>query len=282
MTQQCGTLTISANILPGLRQQRIPTSCFPLQSQNRSIHTLLTGNPALTGCPRTQPHPSDSGILISPSTAFLRPQTTGHIKLTHKRSRTALRLRSISTKRAKSNACPLCPADTSSLIHQSGGCRHPKVHAIICLRHEYTVHQIALAIKQGAFGDAYLFMDAEVHQRFPRNTDNVPALLAWVCPLTHSKPNVVFFPSISTCISQDDLQTWGPAERSHHSAVLLEVSLTSDTNLHYRAVDKCEQRSHSDRLSSSLAGILSQCCLSLVGMAALCLPLSLLLSHSVG
>ena len=212
----------------------------------QAIHTLLTGNPAASGRPSSQPIPTDSGILISPSTAFLRPATTAHIKLTHKRSRIALRLRyapHLRTKRANSSACPLCPADTNSLIHQCGGCRHPKVHAIICLRHGYAVHKIALAIKQGALGDAYLFMDAEGHQRFPRNADNVPALPPWVCPSMHSKPDVVFFPSISTCISQDDLQAWGPADRSHHSVILLEISFTSDTNLHHRAVDKCEQHS---------------------------------------
>ena len=158
----------------------------------------------------------------------------------------SLRLRyapHLRTKRANTTACPLCPADTNSLMHQCGGCKHPKVHAIICLRHGYAVHKIALAIKQGAFGDAYLFMDAEGHQRFPRNTDNVPALPTWVCPITHSKPDIVLFPSISSDISQDDLQTWGPAERSNHSIILLEVSFTSDTNLHHRAVDKCEQHS---------------------------------------
>ena len=145
------------------------------------------------------------------------------------------------------SACLLGTSAAVSRIRSSsplcGGCRHPKVHAIICLRHGYAVHKIALAIKQGAMGDAYLFMDAEGHQRFPRNADNVPALPPWVCPSTHSKPDVVFFPSISTCISQDDLQTWGPAERSHHFVILLEVSFTSDTNLHHRAVDKCEQHS---------------------------------------
>lgn len=212
----------------------------------QAIHTLLTGNPAASGRPSTQPVPSGSGILISPSTAFFRPPTAGHIKLTHKRSRVALRLRyapHLRIKCASSSACPLCAADTNSLIHQCGGCRHPQVHAITCLRHGCAVHQIALAIKQGAFRDAYLFMDAEGHQRFSRNADNVPALPAWVCPLTPSKPDNVLFPTLSTCISQDDLHTWGPAQRSHHSIILLEISFTSDTNLHHRAVYKCEQHS---------------------------------------
>ena len=211
-----------------------------------AIHTLLTGNPAASGNPSAEPIPSDTGIMISPSTAFLRPPTTGHKRLTHKRSRTALRLRyapHLRIKRANSTACPLCSADTNSLMHQCGGCRHPKVHAIICLRHGYAVHKIALAIRQGTFGEAYLFMDAEGHQRFPRNADNVPALPTWVCPFTHSKPDIIFFPSITTCISQSELQTWGPAQRSHHSVILLEVSFTADTRLHHRAVDKCEQHS---------------------------------------
>ena len=212
----------------------------------QAIHTLLTGNPAASGRPSTQPVPSDCGILTSPCTAFLRPPTTGHRRLTHKRSRTALRLRyapHLRIKRANSTACPLCPVDTKSLMHHCGGCKHPTVHAIVCLRHGYAVHNIALAIKQGTFGDAYLFMDAEGHQRFPRNADNVPALPAWVCPSTHSKPDIIFFPSITTCISQSELQTWGPAQRSHHSVILLEVSFTSDTWLHHRAVDRCEQHS---------------------------------------
>ena len=73
-----------------------------------------------------------------------------------------------------------------------------------CLRHGYAIHKIALAIKQGAIGDAYLLIDAEGHQRFPHNADNVPALPTWVCPFTHSKPDITFFPFITTCILQND------------------------------------------------------------------------------
>ena len=117
----------------------------------------------------TQPIPSDSGILVLPSTAFLRPPTTGQMRLTHKRSETCLRLRyapHLRNKRANTDACQLCSADTKYLMHQCGACRHPKVHAITCLRHKHAIPKIALALKQCAFGDAYLFMTAEGHQRF--------------------------------------------------------------------------------------------------------------------
>ncbi len=43
-------------------------------------------------------------------------------------------------------------------MHRCRACRHPHVHAIICLPHGYAVHKSALAIKQGVYGDAYLFM----------------------------------------------------------------------------------------------------------------------------
>ena len=212
----------------------------------QAINAMLTGSRAASAPPTAQPVPLDSGILILPSTAFLRPPTAGHTRLTHKRCRTALRIRyapNLRTKRANSEACPLCAADINSLMHQCGACKHPHVHAIICLRHGYAVHEIALAIKQGTFGDAYLYMDAEGHQRFPRNAANVPALPTWVCPVTPSKPDVVLFPTISTCTSEAALHGWGPAERFQHSIILLEVSFTRDTNLHQRAVDKCEQHS---------------------------------------
>ena len=79
-------------------------------------------------------------------------------------------------KRAHSKACQVCPADTNSLTRQCGTYRHPTAHAILGLRHVYAIHNIALAIKQGASGGADLFMDTEGHQRSPRDADAVPAL----------------------------------------------------------------------------------------------------------
>ena len=69
-----------------------------------------------------------------------------------------------------------------------------------------------------------------------------------MCPLTHLKPDILLFPSITTCILQNELQTWGPAERSLYSLILLGVSFTSDTvvrlaRLRQGAMDKCKQRS---------------------------------------
>lgn len=140
-------------------------------------------------------------------------------------------------------ACRLYPqgADTDSPTRRCGTYRHPTVHAIACLRHVYAVYKVALAIKQGASGNADLSKDTQGLQRFLSDAVAVPALPTWVCSFTHLKPDVLLCPSIIANIAQDALQTFDPAERSPHSVTLPQVSFTSDTKLHHRAVDKSEQ-----------------------------------------
>lgn len=70
---------------------------------------------------RVLPILTDSSILVLPSRAFLRPPTTVHKRLIHKRARTALRIRyapHLRTKCATSYACPLYSAENNSLINQ--------------------------------------------------------------------------------------------------------------------------------------------------------------------
>ena len=117
------------------------------------------------------------------------------------------------------------------------------MHAIICLRHGYAVYKIAMAIRQGTCGNCYLYIDAEDHERFLRAAanHNQTALPLWVWAQTPSRPDIVPYPSMSKTVSEADLLSFTPEQRSHHSFILLEVSFAGDANLHRRARDKCDE-----------------------------------------
>ena len=191
-----------------------------------------------SGVDSIAPLPSDSGILIQPSTAFqasyLWVQACPPQEV---QAGNAPALHQAPTPLSRSSGCLPSgqAASVNSISHQCGPCRHPPVHAIICLRHEYAVYKIAMAIRQGTCGDCYLYMymDAEGrpswrHERFSRNQTTLPL---WVCAQTPSRPDIVPFPSIAKTVSEEDLLSFTPEQRSHHSVILLEVSFAGDTKV---------------------------------------------------
>ena len=133
------------------------------------------------------------------------------------------------------SSCMLCLTPGDTISHRLGACTFPAVKNQICARHGHAVHVIASEIRNGAYGNCRMIVDAACHERyeaFPR------AFLP--LDLQSSRPDIILF--VGNDLPKQQQYSYIPARTRRDAVVhLVEVGYTSDMRVHEHVQIKLDQ-----------------------------------------
>ena len=227
-----------------------------LKMTTASFHKFLATRPNLRMSKtflRAQAASSDATELTGLHTASSMAFWTSR-KVTDRQRRLALQVRfgTLPTKAKLARwypsaeydaSCPLCSNGQDTIAHRLGSCTCVPVKNQICARHGHAVHAIAMEIRNGAYGDCAILIDAECHDRYVAFPDIfLPA------SLQTSRPDIVLLQNV-----HGDMASLPMYRRRDPRVIvhLVEVTYTSDLHLHDRVQTKLDQ--HADLRRNLLA-----------------------------